>query len=155
MKERKIKVCYVISSLCSEGPVNILYGLLLNMDYRIFSVSIITFNPEKKNSKMADFKKLPVQIIQLAERSPVGFFRMYWGIKKILRTINPDIIHGNCPGSMLLIPLMLCKCKKVFTPHNFPGKYIRLIYGLKKGIIVQLITKVMINFYDKVQKEYF
>lgn len=148
--EKKIKVCYIISSLCNEGPVNILYGMLLNMDYNRFDISIITFNPEKMNSRINAFQQLPIQIVQLAKKKPIGIFAIYRGIKSTLKMICPEILHAHCPGSLLMVPLMPRRYKRVFTPHNFPGKYIRLIYGLKKGIIVQLITKIMVNFYDAV-----
>lgn len=88
--------------------------------------------------------------MQLAEHASINVFRMYHSLKKTLTEINPDILHGHCPGSLFIIPLMPHKYKKVFTQHNFPGKYIRLIYGFKKGIVVEFITKIMINYYDKV-----
>lgn len=146
----KIKVCYIISTLQNCGPVNILYGILSNMDYDRFDVSIITFNPEKTDSRIDDFRDLPINIVNLTKEEHINNFKIYIGLKREVDTIKPDILHGHCPGSLMMIPLMGNRYKKVYTPHNFPGKYIRLIYGNKKGVVVQAIHNLMIGRYDKV-----
>ena len=63
-----IRVCFVVSSLCNEGPVNVMYNIIQYMDFSKFEVSIITLIPEKKNTRIEDFRKLPVSITQIAKK---------------------------------------------------------------------------------------
>ena len=59
------KVCFLVSSLCNEGPVNVMYNIIQYMDFSKFKVSIITFIPEKKTTRIKDFQKYPLSIHQL------------------------------------------------------------------------------------------
>ena len=61
----KMHICFLVSSLCNEGPVNVMYNIIQNIDYSLFNVSIITFIPEKKNSRFREFEALPIKIHQL------------------------------------------------------------------------------------------
>lgn len=45
---KKIKVCYVISSLSNQGPPNVLYNIIKYMDFSKFEISIITMVEEQK-----------------------------------------------------------------------------------------------------------
>ena len=45
---KKIKVCYVISSLSNQGPPNVLYNIVKYMDFSRFDVFIITMVEEQK-----------------------------------------------------------------------------------------------------------
>lgn len=51
----KKRICYLVSSLCNEGPVNVMYNIIKNIDFLKFEVSIITFVPEKETTRMHDF----------------------------------------------------------------------------------------------------
>ena len=51
---KKIKICYVISSLSNQGPPNVLYNIIQYMDFSIFEVSIITMVPEQEISRIEE-----------------------------------------------------------------------------------------------------
>ena len=61
----KKRICYLVSSLCNEGPVNVMYNIIKNIDFLKLEVSIITFVPEKETTRMHDFSKLPISIYKL------------------------------------------------------------------------------------------
>ena len=63
---KKIKVCYVISSLSNQGPPNVLYNIVKYMDFSRFDVFIITMVEEQKISRIEDFKALPIKVIQMS-----------------------------------------------------------------------------------------
>ena len=63
---KKIKLCYVISSLSNQGPPNVLYNLIQYLDFDKFEVSIITMVPEQKISRLDEFKALPITVIQMS-----------------------------------------------------------------------------------------
>lgn len=72
---RKIRLCYLVSSLCNEGPVNVIYNILQYIDYNKFEVSVVTFIPEKENSRMDEFEKLPIKIYQLSSIKKMDYLQ--------------------------------------------------------------------------------
>ena len=75
------KVCFLVSSLCNEGPVNVMYNIIQYMDFSKFKVSIITFIPEKKTTRIKDFQKYPLSIHQLAPETPLNPFALFTALK--------------------------------------------------------------------------
>ena len=87
------KVCFLVSSLCNEGPVNVMYNIIQYMDFSKFKVSIITFIPEKKTTRIKDFQKYPLSIHQLAPETPLNPFALFTALKQEVKLINPDMLH--------------------------------------------------------------
>ncbi len=131
-----IKVCFLISSLCNEGPVNVVYNILKYIDYAAIDISIITFIPEKENSQMDDFRKLPIHIWQLSPVKKIDPFRLLGRLQKTVDNIQPDILHAHCPRSLYLMPFLAKKYVKMYTIHNYPGELQRVLYGKLRGEIV-------------------
>ena len=132
----KIKICYVISSLSNQGPPNVLFNILRYMDFDIFEVSIVTLVEEKKESRLQDFKSFPIRIFQLYPRGEKNPFSMYLSLRKVVLSLNPDIIHTHCPRSMFLVPFLPNRFIKIETVHIYPGLQQKVMYGLIKGSIV-------------------
>lgn len=130
------KVCFVVSSLCNEGPVNVMYNIIRYMDFSVFEVSIITLIPEKENSRFYDFCKLPIKIHQIFSQEKKSLFAMYKPLKKIMEEINPNIIHAHCPRSLYLMSFLPNKYKKIYTIHIYPGLQQHILYGKFKGEII-------------------
>lgn len=79
---KKIKVCYVISSLSNQGPPNVLYNIVKYMDFSRFDVFIITMVEEQKISRIEDFKALPIKVIQMSPYKTLLPLAMYRTLKK-------------------------------------------------------------------------
>lgn len=133
---KKVKICFLVSSLCNEGPVNVVYNIIKYINFKKFDVSIITFIPEKKTSKIGDFRKLPITIVQLAKNRPIGIWKMYKELKKNVDRIRPEILHSHCPRSLYLMSFLPKRYKKVYTIHIYPGLQQLKLYGNVKGRIV-------------------
>lgn len=131
-----IKLCYLVSSLANEGPVNVIYNIVKYIDFSKFEVSIVTFIPEKDTSRLADFRELPIEIYQLSPNKKIGLLGIYRRLKAKLTEIKPDELHAHCPRSLFIMPY-LSKCyKKIYTIHIFPGEQQIKLYGKIKGRIV-------------------
>lgn len=142
---RKIKVCYVISSLSNQGPPNVLYNIIQYLDFTQFDVSIITMVEEQKISRIEEFMALPIKVVQMhpdGVQNPISMFRT---LKRTVAKLNPDILHTHCPRSMFLVPFLSKKYKKVETVHIYPGKQQKVMYGLLKGTFVIALS----NFFTK------
>ena len=133
---RKIKICYLVSSLCNEGPVNVIYNIVKYIDYTKFDVSIVTFIPEKENSRIDDFRVFPLKIYQLSVERTFGIYKLYSLLKKQVNEICPDELHAHCPRSLYLMPFLPKKYKKIYTIHIYPGEQQLKLYGNIKGRIV-------------------
>ncbi|SIO10502.1 glycosyltransferase [Fibrobacter sp. UWB11] len=133
MTLKKIKVCYVISSLSNQGPPNVLYNIIQYMNFDQFDVSIITLVEEQSISRIDEFRNLPISVYQIC---PVGIpspIKMFRDLKKKVLEIDPDILHTHCPRSMFLVPFLPQKYKKMETVHIFPGEQQKVMYGKIKG----------------------
>lgn len=137
---KKIKVCFVISSLSNQGPPNVLYNIIQYMNFSIFDISIITMVPEQEISRIEEFRALPIKIIQMSPNKIQNPISMFFTLKKSVERINPNIIHTHCPRSMFLVPFLSSKYKKVETVHIFPGVQQKVMYGKWKGEIVIVLS---------------
>lgn len=135
-----IKVCFLVSSLCNEGPVNVMYNIIQYMDFNRFDVSIITLIPEKANSRLDDFRQLPIRIYQLFPDRMPSPFAMFREARKSLKSVAPDMVHAHCPRSLYILYLLRKKYLTIYTIHIYPGKQQRVLYGEVKGRIVVFLN---------------
>lgn len=133
---KKIKVCYVISSLSNQGPPNVLYNIIQYMDFDTFDVSIVTMVNEQETTRIDEFRRLSINVVQMHPDCVQNPFTMYRTLKKTIKELNPDILHTHCPRSMFLVPFLPKRYKKVETVHIFPGIQQKVMYGKLKGQIV-------------------
>lgn len=138
----KIKLCIATSALSNQGPPNVIYNILKYLNYDEFSVSIITMAPEKEISRMDDFRKLPIEIYQIAPNGLKNGISLGWAFRKKLKDINPDIVHVHCPRSVLLSFLIPRTCIRMVTIHNFP-ELSQIIYGKYKGRLIKHLRMMM------------
>jgi len=159
----RIKICYVVSSLANEGPVNVLFNLIKFIDTSIFEVTVVTLMPEKIHSRMNDFLKLGIEVIILPEKIPSkGFVKKIVNFGKIIKKLNPGIVHSHCPRSLIYISFLSRKYKKVYTAHIFPGIQQIALYGYIKGNLAIKISNFLMMKMDlsiacseSVSKEFF
>lgn len=133
---KKIKLCYVISSLSNQGPPNVLYNIIRYMDFNKFDVSIITMVPEQKTSRIEEFKAFPIKVVQMSPDKFLNPVSMFLTLQRKVKEIDPDILHTHCPRSMFLVPFLSKRYKKVETVHIYPGIQQKVMYGKIKGSIV-------------------
>ena len=146
---KKIKVCYVISSLSNQGPPNVLYNIIKYMDFSKFEISIITMVEEQKISRIDEFKALPIRVVQMSPEKTLNPLAMYKTLRRTVELINPDILHTHCPRSMFLVPFLPKKYKKMETVHIYPGIQQKVMYGKLKGQVVIWLS----NFFTKKMDE--
>ncbi|MBB4037354.1 glycosyltransferase involved in cell wall biosynthesis [Dysgonomonas hofstadii] len=141
----RIKICYLVSSLSNEGPVNVMYNIIKYINLEKFDVSIITLIPEKENSRFKEFKKLPVVIHQLSADFKLNLLKLFYLLKDKVSEVNPDILHSHCPRSLYLMKFLSSEYKKTYTIHIYPGQQQIVLYGKLLGNIVIRLN----NFFTK------
>ncbi len=147
MRIDKIKICYVISSLANEGPVNVLFNIIKYIDLNVFKITVVTLVPEKTHSRIDDFLKLDIKVVQMSkENASKGIIGKGIYFRKMIVQISPNIIHSHCPRSLIYISFLSKKIKKIYTAHIFPGIQQIALYGNFKGkIIIKLCNFLMMR----------
>lgn len=126
-------ILYTLSQLNRSGPNIILYGIIKHLDRTRYIPIILTLSDTKGMSIEPEFVKLGVQIINL------HLSQLQWMLKgrkimaRVLRQIQPDLIHCHGFRDMCLIRLAAKQYPKIATIHcDFAIDY-RLKYGILLG----------------------
>lgn len=133
-------ICYLISSLSNEGPTNVVYNIIKYMDFKRFRVSIITFVPEKNNTRIEEFRKFPIEIYQLSRDSLLSPLKLFKLLKGKVIELNPDALHAHCSRSLYLMCFLPKKYKRIYTIHIYPGFQQIQMLGPIKGRITTLLN---------------
>lgn len=135
-----IHICFLISSLANEGPTNVMYNIIKYMDREKFKISVITFIPEKSNSRLDDFKELGINIYQLAIHRRRSLLSLFESLKRQVNLISPDCLHAHCARSLYLMCFLPRRYKRIYTIHIYPGYQHIQILGPVKGRIVTFLN---------------
>lgn len=134
MKQR-VTIAYVVSTLKRVGPTNQTLNIIKNSIYKNDSIVITLFN-ENPNDTMVDlYKKNNIKVICLNLNKKLFIFQMS-KIKKILKEINPSIVHtyGIIPDCLISkIHTKRTSWKHLITLRNFPREDILTRMGFFKG----------------------
>lgn len=142
------KIVYTISTLRRSGPVSVLYGIIKNLDKSKFEPLIITLSDELKDSMQKEFQDLNVEIISLKLSRLEALFLGGFKLKKIVKKINPSVIHANSFRDILLVGTFLRGYKKVVSLHcDFFEDYC-FKYGKIIGEIMVFLQKYAIKNFD-------
>lgn len=143
--KNKINLLYVVSSLSKQGPVQVLYDIVSNLDYSKYNVSLITLKEEGVNSLYEEFSKLPLKITQYKNISKFNIYAFYKNLKSYIYKNEIDIAHSHCFRSLLLIFFLRRKVITFHTIHIYPGLQTKTMNGKLLGAIVNIITKYAIK----------
>lgn len=140
----KIKIAYLVSTLKTTGPINILYGIVKYLDFSKFDVTIITLSKETKDSSIIDFTELDIKIIQLNMSRLKGIIANQKTVQNIINIGSIDIVHSHGLRADK-INSNLVGVKSLITIHNFPDDDYLMKFGKIKG-------KLMVRAHKKAIK---
>ena len=147
MKNKKIRVLYILSTLRLSGPVNVLFNLIKYLDRNRFEPIILTLSPEPQNSKLSDFQKLGVDFISLNLSRLQGLTQAKSKLIHVVKELSPEVIHSHGIRPDLLSSKYLQSYKQVTTIHNYPDFDYRLKYG---NILGKYMAYKHINAFKKI-----
>lgn len=93
----KIKITYILPSMARGGAERFLLDLLNNLDKNYFSPSIILFKSQGVAYQELAALKLPVFVLN--KKNPIDL-KNIWHIYKIIKEINPHIVHTQLGGDI-------------------------------------------------------
>jgi len=125
-----LRIAYVVSTLKRSGPINVLYGILENIDRQQFEPTIITLSDEPKDSRKKDFEdvlKVPVYQIGKSRLRDIAFIR--GRLVKCFKELDVDIIHSHCFRPDLFLSWINTSVPKMSTLHQDSFTSFKIKYG--------------------------
>jgi glycosyltransferase involved in cell wall biosynthesis len=145
MLAKKIKIAFLISHLPKQGPVQVIYDIVINMDFSKFEVFIITLKKEGENSLFKQFGELPIRILTIDNIAKYNIFEFLQRLKFILKSNDINVLHSHCFKSLLLSSLLKKHIRKIHTIHIYPGIQSKAMNGFFIGSIINYVTKRLIK----------
>lgn len=137
---KKIKILYLVSSLKKCGPINILMGIINQLDKKRFDISVIALSKEKKGSIPVRFPDLDIRIVNLNNSRIKGALKNLKAVQSFVDENNIDICHSND----FRADHINSKLKGVITTntiHNFPKEDYIYRYGTLSGKLMEKTHK--------------
>ena len=113
-----VRLLFLTRSLDYGGAERQLVALAKGLWSREQSLAIATFYPGGAFSK--DLELVGVPVISLEKRSRWGFFRFLWRLFRLVRTSQPQILHGYLGTANILTVLL-----KPFCPET------KIVWGVR------------------------
>ena len=128
-----VNILYIVSTFKRSGPTNQLYNILSNLDSAKFEVTVITLSKEETETRIDDFKRLDLKIIELGLSRIMGLFVATGKIRKIINELKPNVIHtqGIRPDSIASV--INPSCPWIMTIRNFPYDDYPMKFGRVRG----------------------
>ena len=149
-----MKIIHLISSIDKGGAETHLYSLIKKQVEDNFEVSLIYLKGNDYWRKF--YKKLGVKTYKLNYYSKFNLFKFFLTIlkiKKIINTINPNIIHSHLSAMELagaLIKLFSKQKFKYIVTKHLDSFFLEASFGRKKFLNGSTIDKFIINRAKKV-----
>lgn len=144
MLTKKIKIVFLISYLPKQGPVQVIFDIVKNIDFSAFDITIITFKVESENSVLAQFENLPVKIVNLNKTGKLNILASYLKLKSFVKSNEIQLVHSHCFLSLFLNNF-LNNVKSVHTIHIYPGLQTVTMKGDFLGSVMNILTKQLIR----------
>lgn len=136
VKNEKIRVAYIVSTLARKGPTNQLFYILKYLDRTHFEALIITLSPEPKESLKSEFEKLGVKIVSLNTGRIEGLLRNTFLLKRHLSDFSPHVIQTQGIRADRYNVIFSKRYRTLTTIRNVPHVDYPMKFGRFKGKIM-------------------
>lgn len=141
-----MKVLVLVPSLQEKGPNIVAKNLSIyskNKEIEYIFCSL------RKNSKdlLDEYASQNIRVIE-AGMNKLPLPKDILSLKKLVKKIEPDVIHAHTFWPTVLAGIFLKSYKKVVTVHNNPIEDYTYEYGYIIGWLMTIIFNLALNFYD-------
>lgn len=134
----KMKIIYIVSTLEMVGPTSQLLYICSNLEGRAVPV-VVTLSPEKDRTRLEDFVKSGIRVIQLNLSRLEGLFSARRKLAQVIQHERPDILHSQGLRADGLVSSFCGKYATVSTIRNFPQLDFSMTYGSLSGRLMTFI----------------
>jgi len=111
-----IKIVYIVSDLSANGAQIILCDLVSSIDRSVFSVEVISLTDDGSISQR--FAELNIPVHTLKIRGKLSLPRTLLRLRRIVRSIKPDLLQGWMPHGNLAASFSGSKVPVLWSIHN-------------------------------------
>lgn len=141
------RLLYVISSLSDTGPVKVLHNIIRHLDRNKFEVYVLALSVADENDLASVFKASGAKVRVLDISRCRMFLEHRKVLSKIIREIQPDIVHTQCFRSTIFMQHFASDLNLYTTIHCIFYQDFLFSYG-------QIIGRMMIWMYVNALKKY-
>lgn len=138
-----MKIVYVITGLSMGGAEKQVCLLADKMAERGNKVTLISLG---KNAKTLPENSCVVLHQMSLSKNPFSFLKVYFKIRKIIKAVNPDVVHSHLFHANLLCRLLRCtttlKCLISSSHSRYEGGVLRMFLYKITSPLCDLITNV-------------
>ncbi len=145
-----IKVLYIVSTLERCGPTRQLLNIIKYLDKDIFKPYVVTLSPEPENSMWKEYETLDIDLNSANLNRVKGIFLLGNKIEKLIRIINPDIIHTQGLRADFLSATRDYDKPRFSTQRNYPYHDYGMFYGKIKGYLFGMFHYKIFRYIDNV-----
>ncbi|MFA6995189.1 MAG: glycosyltransferase [Patescibacteria group bacterium] len=146
-RQNKIKIVYVMPSLDKGGAERFITDLILNLDSRFFNSTLILF--KRGGDWLSELSTKNIPVIILEKKHKIDLIN-FWQLFKVLKKINPEIVHtqlggdiyGRLAAKLLKIPVILSTEQNVNPDEKLLNNIIKRITGRYADKIVAISQAV-------------
>jgi len=124
----KLTVLYIVSTLGQTGPTRQLLNLIRHIDRASVEIHVVTLSPEQEHSLEDSFRATGIELHSLQLSRLSGFLLGLRKIRRLVRSISPDIIHSQGFRADLL-SVWIKHPAKFATQRNNPFSDYPRLYG--------------------------
>ncbi|MCH3918396.1 MAG: glycosyltransferase [Spirochaetia bacterium] len=121
MKQKKIKIAFVLNHMKIGGAQAMLSALLPQIDHDRFECHLFIFEKERTNKlvRQLDQYAIPYTFLGFSK----NLIKNYLRFSSKLRIFKPNLIHANLDRRYSLIWCFVHKCPLILTIHSEPYRY--------------------------------
>jgi len=123
--KNKTSLYFLLVDMSGGGAERLVAALLKNINREKFNIKLVLLNKRGEYLKQVPSD---VEIIDLKKKNRWDFFRLIFGLRKVIQAEHPDIVFSslNYPNIInVLAGLFLKKkCNAVLWEHNYIGSYL-------------------------------
>jgi glycosyltransferase involved in cell wall biosynthesis len=143
-----VKIVSVVSRMNVGGVATLLLGFIESLDQNVFEHTLITGVCEENEIDLVSKTDFKVNIVYLPRmKRSIGLISdliIIYQIRKILRELNPDIVHTHTSKAGFIGRVSaLTLFKKPFLVHSFHGHVLSGYFSKLKSILFLGIEKLL------------
>lgn len=148
---KKTRIVYTINHIRKSGPNEVLKNMVKSIDPKRFDVTVISFMKDSNDQEVKELNSFGASHICLDLEQKIDIItKGPTVLRKVLKDIQPDIVHSHGILSDIASCKSGFKSKYVSTVHNNIFEDYRYTFGTLKGILFALWHLVILRKFDKV-----
>ena len=113
------RILFTINYITNGGPSNVIKNIMCTLDKNKYEVILMTFTTGDNQDCVNYLKSQNVNVVECnIKRSYFNTFLNMIKAKKMIKKINPDIIHANGLYNGLIVANTRIDAKKIYTVHS-------------------------------------